>query len=234
MTSEDPSQKPSETEGSERLTDELGGRTNPKVPDSNNITSKPPRDWYEYTMLIVQSLGVIFLIAYTTFAALMWCEMRKTNKLTGDALELNRKLIKGSYAAVIVADIGFDGKSASVNVVFVNRGKMITTTTANYEITQESLPDQKALYPAIRRTDIKNFFVRENEGPNHYEHLDTFAKRDFELYKNSREIIRVSGNFQYDDGFGETVIEPFCLISRAYAQAFRCEDIVHELSMFSH
>jgi hypothetical protein len=65
--------------------------------------------------------------------------MRTSNKLTREALDLNTKVLKGTVAAVVVADIGFDANSRTLNLAFVNHGKLITNTTADYEIVQLSL-----------------------------------------------------------------------------------------------
>lgn len=63
--------------------------TKPKIPPSPHtyeITCKTEKDWRDRFKFWAEMVGLAVLIAYTTFAALQWCEMRKTNKLSGDAL----------------------------------------------------------------------------------------------------------------------------------------------------
>ena len=105
---------------------------------------------------------LIAVVTYACVAKRQWTEMQTANKLTGDALELNKKLIRGTYAAVIIPDIGFDGNDSTVNVVFANHGKAITNTWAHYEIVQESLPDERQLR-FHRQYEVADTVVREGE-----------------------------------------------------------------------
>ncbi len=158
----------------------------------------------------------------------MWLEMDRANRDTESALKLNKDMIKATYASVVVPDIGFAmdiSGFGTANVGFVNHGKAITNITAQYDVTQESLPDEKRMGFSKSFT-IKDSIVRENEGPNHYTVIDGFSKRDLDLYKASREGIRVSGTFQYDNGFGDVITNNFCLVSAAFNSAIKCSEIV--------
>lgn len=101
MASENPNQRPPETKGSNEPSEKNGGGTAllplpaewnpPQAPPSHALAPKKQRDWHDYAMLIIQGVGVFFLIAYTTFAALQWCEMKKTATA---AIEANKSADK--------------------------------------------------------------------------------------------------------------------------------------------
>ncbi len=92
MSSDNPIQKHPESQAGNGAADQLGGQPNPEgfpvggptepnSPQSPNDRKYPARDrdWHDYAMLIIEGVGVVFLIAYTTFAALQWRAMRESN-----------------------------------------------------------------------------------------------------------------------------------------------------------
>jgi hypothetical protein len=90
MTLENPNQ-----EHSEPKTSEVGPDKQSEVPKStgsaeasrsDETSGRSKRDWHDHAMLWVQGVGVFFLIAYTTFAALQWCEMRDANGFSSRAI----------------------------------------------------------------------------------------------------------------------------------------------------
>jgi hypothetical protein len=64
----------------------------PEPPDRNRTA--PRRDWHDKATLIVQAVGVLFLIAYTTFAALQWCETKKAADAARDAARVATVTLK--------------------------------------------------------------------------------------------------------------------------------------------
>jgi hypothetical protein len=79
-------------------------------------------------MLIVQAVGVAFLIGYTTFAALQWCEMRRTNNLSTQALSNAKKQFERDqrpyvWPAEIVPFPLRVGEQIRANVFLVKYGK---------------------------------------------------------------------------------------------------------------
>jgi hypothetical protein len=127
------------------------------------------------------------------------------------------RLLEYTYAARIIAQIGFSG-DGTVNVGFENHGKLSTYSSAKYEITLEELPSRKALRPTL----LYSINDRIPEGgepqmPNHYHQLAGFTESDLALYKSSKEAVKVSGILKYDNGFGEIHQESFCWVSAAFA-----------------
>ncbi|MGB8592532.1 MAG: hypothetical protein WA755_05820 [Candidatus Acidiferrales bacterium] len=191
--------------------------------ESNETQNSPNQSHQERQLQLdrkrffVEIITLVVLFLYVTIAAFQWCAMRKANEITRESLKLNERLIKETFAAVIVAEIGFTS-DGTVNVGFENRGKVSTSNAARYEITLESLPAEKPLLPEKSFT-VTDHIPREGEKPmpNHYYELDGFTKEHLASYKNTLEAIRVSGTFQYDDGFGQTVTKQFCRVSVAFS-----------------
>jgi hypothetical protein len=99
MDLKDSNQKPSETKGSNGPAHEHPTQGPPPVPPAIAVSQPPPppdehgesnkkhRDWVDYLTIGLETFGLIVLVAYTTFAALQWCEIRNTNRLTQSALD---------------------------------------------------------------------------------------------------------------------------------------------------
>jgi hypothetical protein len=49
------------------------------------------RDWLDYATGVLELIGLVVLIAYTTFAALQWCEMKRSVGQAQDALKTARE-----------------------------------------------------------------------------------------------------------------------------------------------
>jgi hypothetical protein len=165
-----------------------------------------------FVIEIVALVGLVFYV----------CETKRTNDLTQGALDLNKRLIKTAQAASITAEMGFAGKGSTVNIGFANHGKTATTLLAHYDITLESLPSEKQLRIVGSET-VTDSIPREGEPkmPNHFYEIDGFTGEDLALYRSSQEGIRISGTFQYDDGFGEIISKQFCLVSASF-QVMEC------------
>jgi hypothetical protein len=92
MTSENPKQEKAESKTRKRTAEQHGNepkqqvtptsgatKTNPpQAQNGDKIPCKKHRDWHDNAMLVVDAVGVLFLIGYTTFAALQWSAMNKT------------------------------------------------------------------------------------------------------------------------------------------------------------
>jgi hypothetical protein len=174
--------------------------------------------------LIVQAVTALLVFVYATVVILQYCQLRKANQLTQDALLLNREVVRADLGAYVDADMGFAALGNTVNVGFVNHGKTNTTLTAHYEITIESLPGESPLR-TVTSENITDFVPREGEPamPNHFYEINGF---DLEAYRAVKQAIRVSGTFRYDDGFGEIFSKQFCLVTSNFG-TMECGDGVH-------
>jgi len=54
--------------------------------NGESISHKPDRDWLDYVEFVVEIVALAFLIAYTVYAGLQWCEMRKSTKTAQETL----------------------------------------------------------------------------------------------------------------------------------------------------
>jgi hypothetical protein len=96
MDLENPVQKPPESEGGDRPSNENSGQAPPPIPPATEATRPPPspnndakpkekrRDWLDRVKIGFEIAGVVALIAYTTFAALLWCEAKRQTKVFRD------------------------------------------------------------------------------------------------------------------------------------------------------
>jgi hypothetical protein len=162
---------------------------------------------------------------YASIAALQWCSMQQSNKITRESLKLNQVLIKDTFAASVVAEIGFSGNDSTVNIGFPNRGKVGTTSSAVYEITLISLPEQNPIR-SVGTFSVTDSVPRmgENPMPNHYYPIESFTKNDLAAYRDSREAIKISGTLGYDNGFGDKISKHFCVATTAF-QSMDCDGI---------
>jgi|SRR5579864_2799018 len=102
MNSESPSQKQKEPDRSNRPADEQGDQPKPPVPPSSasgiskvqpppshpsyKITCEKKRDVWDWIKFAAEIVGIGVVITYTSIAALQWCEMKRANRLTKQAL----------------------------------------------------------------------------------------------------------------------------------------------------
>lgn len=228
MDSENPSQENTKANRGDRPADD-----NRSEPQSTNLVTPFPakpnapalihekvaceqkRDWLDHIKLWAEMVGLLVLIAYTTFAGLQW----KANEKAADAAKtaataakdsahLTRRLVKGTEAAVCYVEINLSRDI--LNVSFVNRGKVSARNFhSSVEIARKSLPDQKVI-GRFQRFELNNDMVRPEELLNHNYRISGFSRRDSDLVEQTRETIVIQGKFQYDDGFGDIVSQPFC------------------------
>jgi len=134
MTSENPTQKNGKTERGERPADEHSGQAPSPIPPTTTVSQSPPspyengkprekyRDWLDYATMGLQVIGLVVLIAYTTFAFLQWREIQRS---TNAAME-NFKRDERAWMAFkfMEGNITFNiGKSFFVPTQVMNNGK---------------------------------------------------------------------------------------------------------------
>ena len=86
MDSENSNQENAETQRTDGTSDENSSTSQPQVPivsgptefqpppspKSQQVPPKAQKDWFDYIKLAMEGVGLVVLIAYTTFAALQW------------------------------------------------------------------------------------------------------------------------------------------------------------------
>lgn len=74
--------------------------------------------------LWVQRIIAFFAFGYATVAIFQYCEMRRTNKLTSDALELSKKMFTATQTAGFACQLNSNiGTQMTVQISCNNRGK---------------------------------------------------------------------------------------------------------------
>jgi hypothetical protein len=106
MKSENLSQKQKEPDGTNRPAEEHSNKAQPPIPPSSAsgvskvqpppsphsyaITCDKKRDVWDWIKFAAEIVGIGVVLVYTSIAALQWCEMKKTNKLTEQALATSK------------------------------------------------------------------------------------------------------------------------------------------------
>ncbi len=103
----------------------------PPPPPNYTITCGKKRDIWDRIKFAAEIAGIGVVIVYTSIAALQWCEMKRANKLTGDALELNRKMFNATQAAGFACQINQNiGTQMTVQISCSNRGRSAASNVA--------------------------------------------------------------------------------------------------------
>ncbi len=106
----------------------------PPAPWMAYCTGQQKRDWFDYAKFVGEIIGLGVLIAYTTFAALQWCQMKRATdlaqKANGDAWTLanraNQTAIDSERPWVGTTFTIQDwtvGRAPVAHVAFVNSGR---------------------------------------------------------------------------------------------------------------
>jgi len=105
VESESPNQETTQPEGTKRPSDKDSEQAKPPntpavipaepqpppAPRNHKVSWKADRDWLDYIKFAAELIGLCILLAYTTFAALQWSEMRKAAKAAEGANEIANK-----------------------------------------------------------------------------------------------------------------------------------------------
>lgn len=105
----------------------------PPSPSHQKKSHKPDRDWLDYVKFAVEVLGLTFLILYTVYAGLQWCEFRRANNIAQRSLTLTKELATTGQAAFFRCQIYLRGDRGDpipiprVTVNCINEGHSIAT-----------------------------------------------------------------------------------------------------------
>jgi hypothetical protein len=71
----------------------------PPPPTPEEKAAKDKRDSRESKKLVLECLTAFFVFAYATIAVFQWCQMKRANNLTAQALDFNKKMFNATQAA---------------------------------------------------------------------------------------------------------------------------------------
>jgi hypothetical protein len=180
---------------------------------------------------LVALVGAFIAAAiYAGIAARQLTSMRKTYDEIQKQTILQRQQIIGTFSAAIPKErpgpqtipndlqlLNYTGISLNFRNV---GGVKAKSFVADATLIRRSLPDYNPIgVPQCRQVTKTEMRPYEQTGPQGIAdaaHIrfdtDTFTERDLHMLQDLQEIVEIEGYFQYDNGFGDTVREPFCFV----------------------
>jgi len=224
----------------QNLQENFDSTVNPKP------TRESKRDVWDKIKLIAEFIGLGFLIAYTIYTARIY----RANRNAADAarqtlIEIQkqttaqRQELVGTFAAVIPKEspgpqtIPNDAqllKYMGLSLTFRNIGKVKAKDFASEAtMVRESIPGyQPKGTPQRRQISKSELRPYEQNGPYGmadaaYMKFDasTFTDSDIMQLHDLSETVEISGNFHYDNGFGDQIQESFCFVYAKFQHTFR-------------
>jgi hypothetical protein len=208
----------------------------PPAPDGYQITCKAEKDWRDKMKFWAEIFGILVLLVYTLFTAGIFCaNYRAADAAHQTLIEIQKQTVfqkqqtVGTYAAAIpkanpwpqvVPDdldlLNYTG----IGLTYVNVGKVKATNfVAEATLTRQILPSYKPLgIPEHKqiKAELKPNSQTSPEGSGDAAQIrfDTtmLTGHDIALLYDLGQTIEISGSFQYDNGFGDTVREAFCFL----------------------
>jgi hypothetical protein len=147
-----------------------------------------------------------------------------TAQAAQEANKLNERIIKGSYAAIIHPGIGgeantLDGLQSGIDVALANVGRIAATNlTAEFYMVRQTVPEYMDIGKPQKVTLSKPQVMGSEQSRNREDRAilifrtNIFSASDISEIRAMREVVKVSGSFHYDNGFGDTVSASECWI----------------------
>jgi hypothetical protein len=182
----------------------------PKTANSNHDSNPPP--WWKRLNwnLIIEILVLIVGLRVAWIYKGQLDQMIEANRLTGNALELSRKMFAASQAAGLECRPEFTANTdrpwvlPRITVVCPNKGKSNASNVVGEIRFTRMGPDGKVVQDETK--SINQSVVFEGDGLNPELFIIT-KKFDFEKY--SRQRIKVEGSLSYDNSISR-VRQKFC------------------------
>jgi|SRR5579864_909620 len=158
--------------------------------------------------------AVLAASVYAGIAAWQLCEMRKATIAATTQTKLLSDQLKGTMSAIVRFEeprLTNDPitQSPMLVILLTNGGHVIAPkTSATLRIETLSFPDLKTtLDTQVKPLNINELDPGESHGSN-------YAMRDFperqRHFATQTMTLRVSGDFSYENGFGDSFKQPFC------------------------
>jgi hypothetical protein len=179
----------------------------------------------------------IALIVYTGYTMKIYKAANKSAQEATRATDVNLKIIKSTFAAYITVDFNVQGgyepvtktQRAFAQVWFSNHGRTKTYVSSQYVITEMRLPEKREVRTVASYSG--NELIARDTDPRpvpHHHSLKAITLQEMDRFHDRFLAFELSGQFSYDDGFGEIINTPICEISTAY-QTFSCDQLDYYL-----
>ena len=186
----------------------------------------------------IVALGTLLaLIVYTGYTMKIYKAANKSAQEATRATDINLKIIKSTFAAYVTVDFNVQGgyepvtktQRAYAQVWFSNHGRTKTYVNSQYVITEMRLPEKRELRTVASYSGTE--LIARDTDPRpvpHHHSLKAITLQEMDNFHDRFIAFKLSGQFAYDDGFGETTKTPICEISTAY-QTFSCDQLDYYL-----
>jgi hypothetical protein len=168
-------------------------------------------DWLKYGAELV---GIIFLVVYTIFTAMIFCVNRKAADAAQRQTKLLRQQLVGTLGAIVeMNQLDFVPSTwTSLPVELKNMGKVPAhNVRVDFGICKVTLPGQQTIGTCRHiETVVPTLAVFDgswNENPNHFD----LSQQELEMLQQTKMVVKLEGTLSYENGFGDqNPIENFC------------------------
>lgn len=165
--------------------------------------NKSRREWQT---LIAQWITAGLVFVYATVAIFQYCEMKHANKLTSEALELNRKMFSASQVAAFECSAGVAANSINVpytEVLCSNGGNVAARNVTESVTYTRQTKTGKVAYQKSR--EVTRAIVPKGQNIDELFHMDV----PYDPVILSKYIFRVMGSVTCENGLSRTT-QPLC------------------------
>lgn len=174
--------------------------------------------------------AVIISTVAALFVCLQWHEMRlssadthdlavaaktlsqtasESTRIAGESLRVESAIVKGGNAARCVPHV--EMTRDVLNLAFSNNGKVSAKNfCSTFLISRNELPDNRVIGQS-HSFDFCTDQIVSGESVGRNFPIDGLTRKQYAKVTQGQETVVISGKFQYENGFGEVIHEPFCL-----------------------
>ncbi|MGD0346037.1 MAG: hypothetical protein ABSA85_04730 [Terracidiphilus sp.] len=166
-----------------------------------------------------------FTLVLAIVSYLQWRELNTAALSTQKEFEFTQKQVVNEQEAVVGIEVDFLPQGV-LDITAINQGRSPARNVHfSFQAARYSLPDYGQIGSALstQQWDINNLPPpgqpgRPMGGTSERQYLipGFNLRKDLSDLSETRQTIKIVGNLRYDNGFGDTVTEPFCRSWLAY------------------
>lgn len=191
---------------------------------------------FQWGTIILSAATLIFLIIYTHYVRLQWCEMKRTADYASEQTDMLHRQLSESLGAIVLIETYFQGGHGGAptpgrnfaDFHLINGGQVAASkASVEYEIRLENVPrNEKGKVLASHHFEIPIVLKEppagqrmpedENQIASHRDWFEITEREVTRLKKTpTTNAIIIEGTFEYFNGFDEKKRATFC---RAFSQ----------------
>ncbi len=212
-----------ESPESESQTDDSSNKGSPSQPISSakvqvpqstinhNDSQKHKQECRQRWKFRFQTLTVIVITLYTIIAGIQACQMRRATEAARESTDLLRKQLVGTQAANVALRLSIYPNNA-LSVMFDHRGVVAAREVRFvFHAIRKRIPGLEEIEAAITHTAYEPILSPQQiYAPKEYS-LPGFTPSVMDAIRRTEQTIMVTGQFSYDNGFGDMHREEICM-----------------------